>query len=77
VSSEGDYVDIPFSNIRHAFFDKQEHGGRCMLHFHLEVPIPVGRETNSKHYDIQFVCEIFIEPEYVIKKDTGLHPIRG
>jgi nucleosome binding factor SPN SPT16 subunit len=55
VSGKGHTIDIPFSNIKHAFF--QPCGDDeliVIIHFHLKVPIMIG---TKKYSDVQFFKE--------------------
>ena len=55
VSSKGHNVDVPFSDIKHAFFQPcAEDELIVIIHFHLKVPIMVG---TKKVQDVQFFKE--------------------
>jgi nucleosome binding factor SPN SPT16 subunit len=55
LSSKGHTVDIPFSNVKHAFFQPcAEDELIVIIHFHLKIPIQVG---SKKVLDIQFFKE--------------------
>ena len=61
VSNKGHNVDIPFSNVKHAFFKPcRDDELIVIIHFHLKTPIQIG---SKKVVDVQFLKETGIAAE--------------
>ena len=67
-SVKGDLIDVPFSNVKYAFFQPCEKEIIAAIHFRLVEPIMVGKKKTE---DIQFYSEGGVVAEDVVGRGRG------
>ena len=67
-SVRGDIIDVPFSNVKYAFFQPCEKEIIAAVHFRLVEPIMVGKKKTE---DIQFYSEGGVVAEDVVGRGRG------